>query len=164
MTELTEKKKHDICVEAIEAKKDIEWKFLDLGRMLYEIKAERLYEAGWDSWDLYCMDLKLSEGTISKLFRIYEVFVLHYKVEPERLAAAGGWSSVAEILPLVDPETTPKSEVNRLLGIVSDQPRKDARATLREEKMGAPCKHKHTHRLVLEICDDGCGQRWRIEE
>lgn len=159
----TEQKKHSICLSAIEAKKDIEWKFLELGKMLYEIKQERMYEAGWESWDEYCMELKLSASTISKLFRIYEVFVLHYKIEPMQLAAAGGWSSVAELLPLVDTETTSEKRVQELLGIATSQTRKHFRATISEEKRGSPCKHLKKHRLVLEICE-GCPERWRIND
>lgn len=163
MSDLTEQKNYKVCLAAIEAKKDIEWRFLSLGKMLYEIKAGRLYEAGWDSWDTYCMDLKLSQTSISKLLNIYEVFVLHYKIEPEKLAEAGGWSSIAELLPLIKTETTPVERVHELLGIAIAQPRKDLRKSIYEIKKGKACAHKKTHRLVLEICDD-CPERWRIEE
>lgn len=164
MTELTEKKKHDICIAAIEAKKDIEWKFIELGKMLYTIKNDRLYEAGWSSWEEYCMELKLAQPTISKLFRIYEVFVLHYQIEPLKLAEAGGWSSVAELLPLIDQETTTKARVRELLGLATDQPRHDLRKTIADERRGKPCTHKKTRFLILEICDDGCNERWNVTD
>ena len=163
-TELTEAKKHAYCQKAMELKKDIEWKFLDLGKMLFDIKRELMFEAGWSSWEEYCMELKLSAATISKLLHIYEVFVVFYGIKPEQLAEAGGWSSVAELLPLVKPETTPRSEVTRLLGIVIKQPRTEARKTIGDEIRGAPCKHKQTRLLLLEICEDGCNERWNVTD
>lgn len=164
MTEMTETAKNNFCVRAIDNKKDLEFGFLELGKMLYEIKTQRMFEAGWDSWEEYCMELKLSDATISKLFRIYEVFVLHYKIPQEALAEAGGWSNVSELLPLVDVETTPKARVRELLGIATNQTRSDLRKTIFEAKVGKSCGHKKKRYLVLEICDDGCNERWNVTD
>lgn len=152
MTELTEKRKHDICQSAIRMKQSIEEDFLTLGKMLYEIKTQELWRAGWDSWDEYAMEFRFSGPTISKLQRIHEVLVMQYKIEPAKLAAAGGWSSVAEILPLIDPETTPTTRVRELLGLATEQTRKDFRATVFEIKKGHPCKHPNRRRVVIDMC------------
>ena len=162
MTELTtEKSKHDYCVEALKVKKGIEFGFIELGEMLYRIKGEKLFEAGWSSWEEYQMELRLPQSTISKLFRIYEVFVLHFKFSNKALTDAGGWATLAELLPVISPETTPRERVKELLGIASEQTRDDLRKTVKVEKRGAECRHTETHFLKLEVCD-GCGERWKV--
>jgi hypothetical protein len=161
--ELTKTKKHNICLAALLAKQDVEQGYLELGKMLYEIKRERYYEAGWESWDEYRQELKMSEASVSKLLRIYELFVLHYQFTNEILSAAGGWSTVAELLPVISPENTPKKRVQELLGIVTSQTRSDARKTILEVKRGKPCLHESTHKLVLECCDS-CPERWNVTE
>lgn len=162
MKELTENQKHNYCKSALLLKRDIEFTFLQLGEMLHKIKQDRLFEAGWSSWDEYEMELKMSSGTISKLIRIYELFVLCHKFTPKQIAGAGGWSVVAELLPVVA-ETTPHARVEELLGICAEQTRTDLRRTVTEVKRGSPCSHAKTHRLILEICDD-CGYKTRIIE
>lgn len=158
MTELTENKKYELCMTAIEAKTDIEWKFIELGTLLYKIKAEKLWEPSWESWHAYLDEMKLEDSKASRLINIYQVFVLHYQVEPKQLAEAGGWTVVAELLPVIDSKTTSREEVDRLLGIVTIQTRKDARQTLQAVKTGIECEHENTRRLVLDICED-CGHR-----
>ena len=157
--ELTENQKHNFCNDAIIAKRNIEWKFLEFGAMLHKIKAERYYEAGWSSWEEFEMELKMSSATISKLLRIYETFVLRYEFKPQELAHVGGWSVVAEFLPLVK-EDTPKKEIVGWLSGAKEQTRADIRRTITEKKTGvsmATCKHKDTY--TITICRD-CGERW----
>ncbi len=165
-TELTtEKAKHQYCKEALEYKTDIEWRFIGLGERLYKIKQERLYEAGWSSWDEFEMELKMSPATVSKLLRIYEIFILRYRFTPKQIATAGGWSSVAELLPSIK-EDTPRERAKELLELVTDQSRLDLRKTLHEHKTGvdmAKCKHKPDDYYILKIyrC---CGDREVIED
>lgn len=165
MNELTERQKHSICQDAIELKKDIEVDFWTLGKMLFEIKEGKLWVAGWDSWEEYCMEFKFanSDATISKLTRLHSVLVLEHKIPPARLAEAGGWSSLAEVLPMIKDDTSTK-KVNELLEIAIKQPRKHLRTTIREMKRGEPCKHKKKRLLLLDICEDGCGERWSVTD
>jgi hypothetical protein len=162
MNELTETKKHAYCVKALEKKHDLETNYLELGSMLHTIKDERLYEAGWESWEEYSMELKMSQSAISRMLRIYEVFILQYHVPVKQLADAGGWTVLSELLPAIKEDTT-RDRVKELVEIASGQTRTDLQRTMKEVKGGEVCRHKKTHILTLEICDD-CGERWRQRE
>jgi hypothetical protein len=162
-TELTEKEKHQYCKDALDFKTDIEWRFIGLGERLFRIKQERLFEAGWTSWEEFEMELKMSPATVSKLLRIYEIFVLKHNFTPKQIASAGGWSVVAELLPAIAPDA-PRSRLKELLGIAEEQSRPDLRRTLLEAKTGIDmrkCTHKDYY--VIKICR-GCGDRWTIED
>ena len=162
-TELSEKSQLAICNSAIEAKKDIEWKFITVGGLLHKIKNERLWKAGWGSWAEYQMDFGMTQTDISKLMNIYDIFILHYEFKPLEIVEAGGWRKVGELLPLVRLKTAPRGEVEGDLGISLAQPREDLRLTVADIKRGAVCEHEHTRRLVLDICED-CNERWTVPE
>jgi hypothetical protein len=162
MNQLTDEKKYDYCRKAIDAKTNIEVRFLELGAMLYKIKEQDMYEPAWSSWEEFRDELKLSDASVSKLLNIYKIFVLHYQIPNERLSLAGGWSAVAELLPAISPETTSRERVEELLDIATIQTRMDVRRTVSDVKRGKPCEHKITHDLHLRCCDD-CSERWKIE-
>lgn len=158
---LTETKQHQYCNDALKLKKNIEHDFIALGGMLFKIQNERYYEAGWDSWEDYTMELKMSQSTISKLIRIYKIFHIQYGIPEAKLAAVGGWSVVAEYLPMVTPHTT-KEQVAEWLGDAASLTQVDARRTVVEARKGTDmtkCKHKNAYKL--EVCPD-CGDRWKI--
>ena len=150
----TETQKNNFCKSALLVKRDIEFSFLQLGEMLHRIKKESLFEAGWSSWEEYEMELKMSSATISKIMRIYEIFVLRYSFTPKLLAEAGGWSMVAEILPVIS-ETTPRQRVEELLDNCINQSRTDVRRTIQEARSGIEmkdCKHDFYTIRVCRIC------------
>jgi len=153
----TETQKHVFCVAAIAKKQGLERDYLELGGMLYRVKAERLYEAGWSSWEEYEMEFKMDSSKISRLIRIYEVLVLQYRISAPKLVSAGGWTVLGDLLPVIKPET-PKERVLELLDLAAGQSRPHLQQTLKEIKRGKPCGHKHTHEVVIEYCDD-CGAR-----
>lgn len=156
----SEKKQHEFCLEALDLKKNIECDFIELGMLLSKIKEFRYYEAGWSSWEEYVMELKMSEASISRLVRIYEVFILRFKFAPAQLAPIG-WANVAELLPQIK-ETTPRNDVQGWLGEMVNLPRQDVRRAIIERKTGismADCKHKDTY--TIKICR-GCGDRWKL--
>jgi hypothetical protein len=160
---LSEQKRHDFCKQTIELKKEIESNFVELGRMLHEIKDNRYYEAGWTSWEEYCMELKISQSTISRLIRIYEIFVLRYDFAPRQIAEAGGWTVVAQLLPEIN-EKTAKDDVKVWLGEMADLTRSDAQKAINERKIGVPvddCLHDDTY--TIKICRV-CGERWKLNE
>ncbi len=160
---LSEKKRHEICNHAIELKNDIEFRFMELGGLLHEIRENNYFEAGWTSWEEYSMELKISQATISKLIRIYEVFVLKYEFSPAKIAEAGGWSVVAELLPDVI-ETTEKAQVEGWLSEAKALPRTDLRRAITERRKGIDmedCGHEDTY--TIKICRR-CGARWKLED
>lgn len=163
MKTLTEKNKHDICQHALALKKNIEVDFLSLGAMLSRIQKERLWEAGWESWVEYTMELKMSPSVVSRLINIYEVFAVQYGIAPAQIAAAGGYSVVAEYLPLVGPKTS-KEVVEDWLTTAASLSRQDVRRTILEAKKGvdmAKCEHPNAY--IIRVCPD-CGNRDKIHE
>lgn len=163
MNELTETKKHQFCNEALKLKQEIEVDYLALGAMLMKIQDERLWEAGWESWDEYTMELKMSQGAVSRIINIYKVFVLQYEVPEKTLALAGGWSVVAEYLPMVK-EDTKKAEVANWFSDASEMTRQDIRRTITEARKGIDMtKCKHTDYYILKICRN-CGNRETITD
>lgn len=157
---LSENEKNSFCKRAIAAKNDIEFRFVNLGAMLYKIKEEHLYEAGWTSWEDYAQELKMSPSSISRLIRIYEVFILRYKFAISQLANIG-WTNLAELLPDVQ-EDTKKEKVQEWLGQAAELTNTDLRRTITERRKGvdmAKCLHKNSY--TIKICPD-CGDRRRI--
>lgn len=150
-----ESQSYKICQDAIALKNQIEKGFLVLGKYLYEIKAGKLYDPAWSSWEEFCMEFpNLSSSSISRLINIYSRFVLEYAVSEDTLVQAGGWSVIAEILPVKDKE--------RALGLIEGSrgmTRTDIRRMIKEDRSGVDmmtCEHEHTH--SLRVCDD-CGER-----
>lgn len=153
----TETASYEICQQAIALKDKIEKGFLLLGKYFHEIKEGRLYEPAWSSWVEYCMEFQnLSPASISRLINIYRRFVLEYAVSEATLLQAGGWSVIAEILPVQD-----KDLAIELLEGSRGMTRGDIRRMVREKTKGVDmntCKHEHTYTLV--VCED-CGDRRR---
>lgn len=157
----TEKEKYQFCQQALEAKRDIEFRFIELGAYLHKIKEERLYEVGWESWDDFSIELKLPPSTISRLIRIYQIFVLRFNFAPAQIAEAGGWTVVAEFLPDISEETT-KEEVKDWFGNAITMTRADLRRTIVEGRKGtdmAKCKHPNAYKI---LCCPDCGDREKI--
>ncbi len=160
MKQLSEQQKHNLCKSALLLKRDIEVSFLQLGELLYKIKNETLFEAGWESWEEYEMEFRMPSSTISRLIRIYEVFRLRYSFPQAELAEIG-WSGLAEILPILPPEAS-KSRAEELMGQVAVQSRSDLRRTIKEAKTGiSMSKCKHPNAYVIKVCPD-CGDREKI--
>lgn len=162
-TQLTEKGKYEFCMEALHRKANLERDYLELGRMLYLIKEKALFEGHWDSWDVFAMELKMSQSAISRIMRIYATFQLRFKFSARMLVDAGGWTVLADLLPSIDEDTT-RERVEDLLRLATDQSRTDLGRTLKEGKTGISMTHKHTEEpyyLKVYTC---CGLRERVEK
>lgn len=159
---VSEKSRHDFCQRTLDLKKDIESKFVEFGGMLYEIQQNRYFESGWSSWEEFSLELKISRSTISRLIRIYEVFILKYDFSPAKIAEVGGYTILAELLPEIE-ENTLKSDVEGWVNAMVGLTREDARKTVTERKVGVKeedCVHDDTY--VIKICRI-CGERWKVE-
>lgn len=146
------------CEETIKTKYALEASFLALAQRLKRIKEEMLYEDQWADFGAFLMELKMSETMANRLIQIYEVFVVQFKCAPARLGEAGGWSSLADILPVVKS----KKDADLWLDKAINLTRTDLRRELKEEKTGKPmasCKHRSVY--YLRICED-CGLRERV--
>ena len=148
------------CNKALNLKKDIEGYFLTLGEYLYNIKEYNLFEPQWSSWIEFTYELKMSSSNINTLINIYKTLILGYGLKNEMIATAGGYSLVAEILPMA----TSKKDAEKWLEIVNTSTRSDLRKTIKELKSGiimSECEHKETYQI--SICKT-CGERWEIYE
>lgn len=161
MSNIQKKQNYDYCQGALELKKNLEYGFLKLGEMLYKIKMEEKFTAGWESWDEFQMELKMSSATISKLIRIYEIYVVQYGFTQEKLYSAGGWSVLAETLPVV----STKKEAEYWLSEVPNLTLRDVRVLVQEKKNEGTekesCTCENTYTVV--ICKD-CGHSHQVHE
>lgn len=149
------------CTETIERKVQLEVAFLDFGARLMRIRDEKLYAGQWESFEEFCQELKgTSLTSASRLINIYRVFVQEYAIPEAKIAAAGGWTMLAEALPLIKT----KSEALHWLHEATHTHRTDLRRTIKEAKTGksmAKCKHKNTY--TLRCCRD-CGLREKVAD
>lgn len=152
--------KKTICDEAIGLKKSLETQFLALGEHLLRIKTELLYEPHFGSWGAFLDEMKISESQASRLMGIYQRFVVDYGFAPGQLAEAGGWTTVARLLPVA----TTKKKAEKYLHLAKELTRADLEKELREERTGTEeraCAHKRSY--VIKICPD-CGLKERVYE
>ena len=158
MTSAISKRQPDprkFCLDTIEIKQCTELGFIELGGRLMKIRDEKLWRGGWESFGEYLADMQWSEATGSKLIRIFQKFVLEWQFSHLQLAEAGGWTVVAEVLPVVKT----KQEAKQWLANCRKLSRTDLRRTIHEEKHNVDmveCKHADTY--LLRICR-GCGLR-----
>lgn len=148
------------CTDTIELKERAEIEFLELGRRLCEISRGRLWRGGWDSWEEYLHELRMSQGTASKLMRIYQLLVERHGFSPANIASAGGWTVVAEVLPAMKE----KHEAERWMDLARRLSRTDLRRTFHEETKETnmlTCRHTDTY--LLRICNE-CGLKMKVFE
>lgn len=149
----TKQKDLEYCEDALALKKTLEESFLTLGEYLYNIKIKELYIPQWASWDIFVMELKMSQNAVNKLIQIYKTFILDYKLATQEVVTAGGWSVISELLPVIQTKEDAKDWLNKAQALT----REDLRKEIKESKTGLPqssCKHKNTYTIV--VCRD-CG-------
>lgn len=149
------------CQDTIGLIKQIQGGFIDLASRLHKIKTEQLWEGGFSSWDEFCEETKLSYSTIQKLIQIYDVFILRYGFGIARIASVGGWSILAEGLPIIKS----KSDAEAFLDDAEVLSLRDIRKNVTARKKGLSVTHicKHLNTYKIEICRD-CGERHEVYE
>jgi hypothetical protein len=146
------------CQETIELKKQIEAKFLELGKRLQIIKENKLYEPQWENWTSYCWELDMSPSKASRLVGVYETFVTEHGISEDVLTEAGGWSNLAEIKDVADSKESAQQWIEK----AKQLSRPDLRTEVKVAKGNddpAECIHEDTY--TLRVCRD-CGQRVRV--
>lgn len=123
-----------------------------LAERLKIIRDERKWEiGGYTSFDLFLdEEMKISESTASKWISIYEVFK---NVSLAKLTEAGGWSNLAEILPIV----RKTGEMDKWVDILIEHPREAVRAFIAEAKTGIPqenCRHEWVYMKFCPHCHE----------
>ncbi len=151
---------NNFCNKALELEQGARLTYLKLGAMLYKIREERLYEAGWESWVEYCMEFKdLSPSSISKLVSIYKKFVLELGFHQDYIPMQDvGWTKLYEMVPMV----SNREQALKLLEKASVLNRQDLRKELIETRTGIEIKEcKHLESYLIKVCPD-CGDREKI--
>lgn len=157
---LEDRKNYEYCQKTLAFKDRIEKDFLALGKHLYNIRENRLYEPHWSSFHEFAMELKMSISSVSKLINIYRIYVLEYHYQPDELAKAGGWTVLAETLPHV----TSQEAAGRVLTLAMELSRSDLKKELTEAKTGVQmisCPHEDSY--AIRVCRT-CGDRHQIYE
>ena len=154
---MQEIKAYDYCQETIAIKSHIENSYLVLCQRLHKIKSERLYEGSYTSWVLFLEEMKIDKFTAERMVKIYDTFVLKYAISPAKIEGAGGWSVVAELLPI----SNSKEEAEEALEYATGALKKDVRIYVHQKRHGVStdklCTHTDTY--LVRICRD-CGDRW----
>lgn len=143
------------CRETITRKQALEVSYLILAERLKAIRDEKLYAGGWDNFEQFLEDpaMDMDAPTASKMINIHEKLVLEYKMEPEELASAGGWSKIAECLPVIET----KEDAEKWIAKCQVLSKSDLRREITEKKKGVKmidCAHKDTYQIT--VCR-GCG-------
>jgi hypothetical protein len=131
-----------------------------LAERLHRIKEERLWQAGYESFDDYCMELKTyNSGTISKLMTIHKKFVIEYQIPQEKLAEVG-WTILYKAKNVLTGKEDAEEFVdNAIIWTGSDTNREIA--SRKSGKDIDDCLHENT--ILVRICKE-CGQRWEQHE
>ncbi len=145
----------NFCEETISKKHLIEVSWIELCARLKEIRDKGLWEGRWDSFEDFLHDpqMSLDKASASKMITIHEKFVIEYKMSPARIANAGGWSKIAEILPAVKDKESAEEWIDKSASLSKS----DLRKEVKEEKTGiemSKCEHKDTY--IIRVCRD-CG-------
>lgn len=146
------------CKETLTFKVKLEEGYLVLAERLKKIRDERLFAQGWEYFGDFLEEMHMSETTASKMINIYEKFVLEWKFSSEDLLQAGGWSSIAETLPIVKT----REDAEDALLQAGTLTRGDLRKYVTEKKTGKPmdlCLHEDSYNI--NICRS-CGERRAI--
>ena len=97
---LTEQEQFKYCEDTKNLKNNLEVGFIQIAKRLHAIKYGKLYESQYGTWSLYLDDIKMHQSKAEQLIRIYEKFIVEYKIKEQVLAEAGGWSVLVRLLPL----------------------------------------------------------------
>ena len=154
------KANYDFCEKTIALKENLELSYLELAKHLHLIELNRMYLPNFDTWEDFLIEVKISRATASKLLNIWRRLVIEYKITPETLAKAGGWSVVAEVLPYATSRTASEDWLCK----ARNNTRSDLRKFLKEAKTGlvmVDCRHSKEEIIVFAKCVK-CGDTHRI--
>lgn len=138
------------CNETLRLRTTLEEGFLHLGERLHKIFEERLYEGQWETFSEFLEDLRIDQGTASKLIKIYKVFILTYGIDREQLAAIGR-ESAYELAGIVKDKSDALSWIKKGETLKRD----DIRLAVREFKTGIKqpdCEHPNA--IKIRYCPD----------
>lgn len=152
-------KHHTYLQKTIEMKFAIEGGYLVLAERLAKIRDEEMYLPEYENFVGFLDEMNISEATASKMINIYQRFVVEYEIPKDTIIAAGGWSTIAELLPHAKDKETALTLIDKVSGLMPG----DKRRAMRELKTGIAmdtCKHIWDE-IHLRQCKK-CGERQKI--
>ena len=151
---MTKETNIDFCEETITKKHLLEVGWIELCGRLKEIRDNGLYEGRWDTFEDFLQDpqMGLDKSSASKMITIHEKFIIEYKMSPARIANAGGWSKVAEILPAVKDKESAEKWIDEASSLSKSDLRKQVNEERHPESIG--CKHLNSYRVIMCCCRD----------
>lgn len=155
----TEQQQHEFLEETREMAITTSFANILLAGRLYRIKEEKLWQAGYDSWDDYLMDLKVKPAKATKLMKVHKKFILDYGIKPEK-AAEVGYTVLYNAHNVIEDKEDAKEFVENAIKMTST----DTTRIIEERKAVnkiEDCEHKNTY--TVRICKD-CGDRWKEGE
>lgn len=160
MQNLTEQQSYQYCEDTKSLRDKLELGYIEVAKRLYNIKTNRLYEGQYGSWSLFLDDAKIGQSKAEQLVRIYEKFILEYKLPEQQVVEAGGWSVVVKLLPMAK---TRDLAQNALLQ-ASLLPNRVCVAEYVKQAVEddfKTCSHNDTY--TIKICRT-CGERFKIND
>lgn len=153
---MSQEESKKFCDDTLEVEAGARAVYLMLAGRLHRIRKDRLYEPHWSSWHEFTMEFKdLSSASISKMIRVYEVFVLEYGFSEKELIKAGGWTKLYQMLKHINS----KSDAKKWLDSAEVLSRQDLEKEMKEVETGVSmheCKHANT--VTIIVCED-CGEK-----
>lgn len=153
MTEIT-KSNNSYLKETIALRSEIEGAFFTLGERLKRIRDEKLFESEYQNFDEFLLTAKISKATASKLIKVYETFVLEYKLPMNKLRSIGYSSLYA-----ISGHINNKDKAEELVDRASMLTRNDLEQSLRDDgPVIKGCSHSDVR--IVEVCNE-CDHRRR---
>ena len=131
------------CDETLQLIHGIEKSFLELGKRMMKIRDEQLWEGRFTSFAEFLEEAGMTEGTASKLIKVYQRFILEYNINPDTLAKIS-WTKLYTLLPLIKDKAEAQEKIENL-GLMS---RQDVENEIRDIKH-PDCHHEW---VSLEKC------------
>lgn len=139
--------------DTIDVVSQIESRFIELGKRLYKIKEDKMWEATYESYAEFLGDAKITPGHASILTTIYKAYVIDKGVSEDALYGVG-YSNLYEAIPLIEGKG-----VDFALGNARELTRGEIKDAAREHVHGA-CNHKDKEYEVFHKCQ--CGKFYRV--
>lgn len=147
----------NFCEATIEKKHQLEAGWIELAGRIKEIRDNKFYEGRWESFEDFLHDpsMGMDKGTASKMITIYEKLVVEYNIPVNEIAQSGGWSKIAEALPVINDVDSAKEWLEKVSTLTKDDLRKEVNeARGKSTKEGIECKHPDTYKVIMTCCRD----------
>jgi hypothetical protein len=143
--------------ETIKLVRTLENGFLKLGERLGKIRDKRMWEeSGYETFELYLEEAKITPATASRLITVYNTFVIGYEMDEEKLSGIG-WS----VLYLLAKDVKNKKDAEEFVEKAMIMKRSDIEEELRDRRV--VCSKHDWEELYIRFCKK-CNKKEKIYE